>query len=230
MSAWYHAAPLGLSRTIDDEPPRPTTCDHGSAARSRARLSLGSRPRLLHDCTLHDPRSLRGRRCDCAPVAAGRSDAVLRGLAGDARIRAFLHHVRERLSPTADRALPCEARPRAPARRLSLSPPADDLGRRDHDHRDRDSLPGPTGRIRARGRRDLRRLYCARARARSGRILRHGRDDRENLSHRQGAAAGRARLRGGADLPLPQGQRTAAAHSCHRNGRDRRRRRFDRTR
>src|SRR5262249_8061873 len=71
------------------------------------------------------------RRRDCPPLAAGRSAAVLRGLAGDARIRALLHRLRKRLSATPDRALPREARPRASPRGLSLSPPADDLGRGD---------------------------------------------------------------------------------------------------
>ncbi len=46
----------------------------------------------------------------------------------------------------------------------------------------------------------------------------------------QGAAADRARFRGRAHLPLPQGQRIAAAHSGDRDGRNRRRRRLDRPR
>ena len=79
------------------------------------------------------------------------------------------------------------------ARRLSLSAAADDLGRRHHHGRDRDPLSGAADRIRAGRRRDLRRLHRAAARPRSGRVVRHGRHHGENLLHRQGAAADRAR-------------------------------------
>ena len=44
----------------------------------------------------------------------------------------------------------------------------------------------------------------------------------------ESAAADQPRLRGRAHLPLQEGQRPAVAHSGHRDGRDRRRRRLDR--
>ena len=60
--------------------------------------------------------------------------------------------------------------------------------------------------------------------------LRHGRHHRQDLPHRRRRAAAFAHLRGRAPVPLPEGQRPAAAHPGDRDGRDRRRRRLDRLR
>ncbi len=53
------------------------------------------------------------RRCDRPALAQRRGDAVVRRVAGDARIRAFFHRLRQRLHPAADGALSCRARTRA---------------------------------------------------------------------------------------------------------------------
>ena len=68
----------------------------------------------------------------------------------------------------------------------------------------------------------------AAVRPRQGAVVRHGRHDRQDLPDRQRRAAAFAHLRGRAAVPLPQGQRPAAAHPGDRDGRDRRRRRLDR--
>ena len=67
-------------------------------------------------------------------------------------------------------------------------------------------------------------------RPRQGAVVRHGRHHRQDLPDRQRRAAAFAHLRGRAAVPLPQGQRPAAAHPGDRDGRDRRRRRLDRPR
>src|SRR5262249_48038113 len=102
----------------------------------------------------------------CPAVAARRGDALLRRVAGDARIRALLYRLRQRLPATLDRTISRAARARTGAWRLPLSLAADDLGWRDHHRRDRHSLSRPTGRIGPRRRRDLRRLHRASTRAR----------------------------------------------------------------
>src|SRR5712672_2952165 len=66
--------------------------------------------------------------------------------------------------------------------------------------------------------------------ARQGFVLRHGRDDRQDLPNRRTEAADQSRLRGRAHLPLQEGERAAAAHPGYRDGRDRRRRRLGRAR
>jgi N-methylhydantoinase A len=62
-------------------------------------------------------------------------------------------------------------------------------------------------------------------RARTRAIVRYGRDHGQDLPDRRLCAAGLAQLRGGAGRPLQEGLRSASAHSCHRYGRNRRRRR-----
>ena len=104
----------------------------------------------------------------------------------------------------------------------------DAVGRRADDGRDGDPLPGAAGRERPRRRRHLRQPHRAAMRPRQGAVLRHGRHHRQDLPDRRFAAADQPRLRGGAHLPLQEGQRPAAAHPGHRDGRDRRRRRLDR--
>ncbi len=69
---------------------------------------------------------------------------------------------------------------------------------------------------------------AGRYRLRSGALLRHGRHDRENLPDREADAKDRQDLRGGAYLPLQEGQRHADFDSGGRDGRDRCWRRFDR--
>src|SRR5712691_7764536 len=120
---------------------------HRGARRRASRRGGGRAPAQLHQSGPRAP----DRRGDRAGAARRRGDAFLRGLAGDARIRALLHRLRQCVHPAAYRALPCEARARARPRRLSLPLAADDLGRRDHDHRDRHPLSGSPGRIGAAG-------------------------------------------------------------------------------
>ena len=88
----------------------------------------------------------------------GRPDhAVERSLAGDARIRALLDRLRQRLCPAADRPLPRQPRNPAAPRGVRLPAVSDAVGRRADRGRDRDPLSGAARRIGAGRRRDLRR-------------------------------------------------------------------------
>ncbi len=92
--------------------------------------------------------------------------AVERGVAGDARVGALLHHRRQRLCAAADGALPAPAGSGACAS-MGVGRPGvpDAVGRRpDHD-RDRVPLPDPAGGKRPGRRRDLLRPYRAAMRA-----------------------------------------------------------------
>src|SRR5262252_7220660 len=89
-------------------------------------------------------------------------------------------------------------------------------------------VPDPPGRVGSRRRRHPGRVAGAPVRARQGAELRHGRHHRQDLPDRSRRAAAFAHLRSGSAVPLPQGQRPAAAHPGDRDGRDRRRRRLDR--
>ena len=104
----------------------------------------------------------------------------------------------------------------------------DDLGRRPRRARDGAQVPDPARRVRPGRRRDPGRGAGAAVRPRQGAVVRHGRHDRQDLPDRQWRAAAFAHLRGRAPVPLPQGQRPAAAHPGDRDGRDRRGRRLDR--
>ena len=117
-----------------------------------------------------------------------------------------------------DRPLLGQSGARPAAGRLSLSAATDDLRWRHHQCRNSHSLSRPPCRIRTGGRSDLCVLRRAPERPRRSRIVRYGRHDRKDLSDRQGAAADRARFRGGAHLPFSQRQRAALAHSGDRNG------------
>ena len=109
-----------------------------------------------------------------------------------------------------------------------LPPLPDHLGRRPRRARDRAQVPDPAGRIRPGRRRHPGRGAGAPVRPRQGAVVRHGRHHRQDLPDRPRRAAAFALLRGGAAVPLPEGQRPAAAHPGDRDGRDRRRRRLDR--
>ena len=120
----------------------------------------GRLPAQLHQSGARAPR----RRRHSQPAARDRGDALVRGVAGDARIRAILHRVRQCLHPAADGALSHQPGARDRARRLQVPDAADELGRRDHDGRDRDPLSGAPRRVGTGGRCDLRGLHCAPAR------------------------------------------------------------------
>ena len=106
--------------------------------------------------------------------------------------------------------------------------PPHDLGRRAHDPRQRDPLPHPARRVRAGGRRDPRHRDRARVRRRRRGLLRHGRDDGQDLPHRRLRTPDDPHLRGGPGLPEPQGERPPGPHTGHRDGGDRGRRRVHR--
>ena len=162
-------------------------------------------------------------------AAARRVDhAVERGLARDPRVRALVDRRRQRLRPAGDG--PLSRPPRRGAAQAGRRLPAlpDHLGRRPRRARDRAQVPDPAGRVRPGRRRHPGRGAGAPVRPRQGAVVRHGRHHRQDLPDRRRRAAAFAHLRGRAAVPLPQGQRPAAAHPGDRDGRDRRRRRLDR--
>ena len=170
------------------------------------------------------------RATSCAELLPGVSISPLeRGLARDPRVRALLDDVRQRLRAAADGPLSRPARRGAARARLRLPAAADDLGRRPHHAGDRAQVPDPPGRIRAR---PAAPSWPRRSPAQCGldKVLSFDMggttakicliDDGEP-QHSRTFEVARA-------LPLPQGQRPAAAHPGDRDGRDRRRRRLDR--
>ena len=132
--------------------------------------------------------------------------------AGDARVRAFLHRLRQRLRAAGHGALPAQPGGGPARRRLPLPALRHALGRRRRRHRDGDPLPHPSRRIRAGGRRRLREPRRPPMRAGPRALLRHGRHHRQDLPDRRRPAADDTGFRGRARPSLPQGQRAAAPH------------------
>ncbi len=164
-----------------------------------------------------------------AKDAARRVDHALeRSLARDPRVRALVDGGRQCLCPAGDGTLSWPPRYGTAPTRLHLPVVHDHLGRWPRSARDRPQVPNPARGVRARGRRHPGGSARTPVRARQGAELRHGRHHRQDLSDRQWRAAAFSYLRGGAAVPLPEGQRPAAAHPGDRDGRDRRGRRLDR--
>ena len=113
---------------------------------------------------------------------------------------------------------------------LRAADPPDDLGRQPGEPRDGRALPGAPGRVGPGRRRHPGRAHRARARRAPHPLVRHGRHHRQDLPDRRRRAAEGPRLRGRPPVALQEGQRHAGAHSRHRDGGDRRRRRLDRPR
>ena len=119
--------------------------------------------------------------------------------------------------------------PRPPrSSRSHLPGAAHDFGRRTRKPRRRDPVPHSARRVGSRRRRDSRDAHRGGDGARQGHLLRHGRDDRQDLSHQRLHAADRARVRGRPRGAFPEGQRHSVAHPGHRDGGGRGGRRFHR--
>ena len=121
------------------------------------------------------------------------------------------------------------ARSAARARRRCTAVPGP-LRRRPDERRDRGRVPGPTGRVGAGRRSDLRRRSRGPLRTGPGPVVRHGRHDRQDQPHRRRPTGHRQDLRGRPHGALQEGQRHAHLDSGHRHDRDRGRWRIDRER
>ena len=119
--------------------------------------------------------------------------AVVRSLAGDARMGALFHHRRQRLCAAADGPLPARVGGRtARSGRRGAGVP-DVVGRGADYDRDRVPLPGAPGGERAGGWRDLLGVDRPGMRAGERAVVRHGRHHGEDLPDRRLQAADRAR-------------------------------------
>ena len=115
----------------------------------RGRGDRGGRGRI--PAQFHQPSARTPRRRDSGRTAArGPDHAVERGLAGDARIRALLYRLRQRLYPAADRPLSRQSRNPAAPRGVRLPAVPDAVGRRVDRGRDGDPISGAARRIRGR--------------------------------------------------------------------------------
>ena len=207
--------PLDEAARARPDPPAAARTGGGDRGRLSARLRQ-SRPRAAH--------ARHSRRC----AARHPGVAVVRGLAGDARMGALLHHRRQRLRAAADGTLPAPPGSRAARARRGGAAVPDAVGRRADHGGNRLPLPDPPGGKRPGRGRDFRCRAGARGRAGSRALVRHGRHHGENLPDRRRPAADLPQFRGRPYRAVPQRVGTAVAHPGHRDGGDRRRRRLAR--
>ena len=210
------AAPAALSGARAHRRPRPSA----GAARRGGDSATGRPPgRRAHrehrdrvSAQLHKPGARATRRRDsCHAAARGGDYLVEQRLARNARIRALLDGLRQRLCPAVDRPLSRRSRSDAAPRGLRLPAVSDAVGWRADRGRNGNPLSGAARRIGSGGGCHVRCRDRPAMQARQGAVLRHGRDDRENLSDRRAETADQPRLRGRAHLPL---QKKAAGCRC----------------
>ena len=166
-----------------------------SSSRSATRFERpASRRSASASCIRSRTASTSGSSASGSPSTCPRWPfAVVRGRAGDSRVRAHLDDRRERLRAAGRRAVYDDTRAAARRGRLRREPVPDAVERRYHDARDRDALPDPARRVRPGGGRAGGGVPRRGDRQARPRVVRHGRHHGEDVPD-QGRRAGDVEL------------------------------------